>query len=126
VLEGRLPCTGLALQLVGAQCMGCKWCRNAIVFSPQACTGLAVVLRMPVAEDGTLRRITNWASLSQQEKVVALRRIAQRNQASAAWLGRHGSSWPGLASLVQTIRACNYALRACYMRQHAPCGSAPM
>lgn len=33
-----------------------------------------------VAEDGTLRRIANWASLSERERQVALRRIGQRNQ----------------------------------------------
>lgn len=33
-----------------------------------------------IGEDGTLRRITNWDSLSQAEKEVASRRIAKRNQ----------------------------------------------
>lgn len=34
-----------------------------------------------VNEDGTLRRITNWAELSDGERAVALRRIADRNKA---------------------------------------------
>ncbi|GFR50677.1 hypothetical protein Agub_g12929 [Astrephomene gubernaculifera] len=39
-----------------------------------------------VGEDGTLRRIANWANLTEREQQVALRRIGQRNQARLAAL----------------------------------------
>ncbi|KAG2432020.1 hypothetical protein HYH02_013090 [Chlamydomonas schloesseri] len=39
-----------------------------------------------VAEDGTLRRIANWAQLTERERQVALRRIGQRNQERIAAL----------------------------------------
>lgn len=37
-----------------------------------------------VAEDGTLRVISNWGELSEAERSVAWRRIAQRNRARLA------------------------------------------
>ncbi|PNW83015.1 hypothetical protein CHLRE_06g303183v5 [Chlamydomonas reinhardtii] len=39
-----------------------------------------------VAEDGTLRRIANWAQLTERERQVALRRIGARNQERIAAL----------------------------------------
>ncbi len=39
-----------------------------------------------VAEDGSLRRIANWQSLTEGERRVALRRIAKRNNERLAKL----------------------------------------
>ncbi|GLC48962.1 hypothetical protein PLESTB_000167500 [Pleodorina starrii] len=47
-----------------------------------------------VAEDGTLRRIANWATLTERERQVALRRIGQRNQARIAALQQQQAEQP--------------------------------
>ena len=41
---------------------------------------------MVVAEDGTLRRIQNWGTLTEPERATALRRLGQRNQRRLAAL----------------------------------------
>jgi len=41
-----------------------------------------------VNTDGTLSRITNWSSLSEQERVVAAKRVAARNKERLAVLQR--------------------------------------
>ncbi|EFJ48950.1 hypothetical protein VOLCADRAFT_90288 [Volvox carteri f. nagariensis] len=69
-----------------------------------------------VAEDGTLRRIANWATLSEHERQVALRRIGQRNQVDGNGKASYNATWGQKGRLRMLDAACCPELKAIVWR----------